>query len=248
MLLQCWLPSAHAVLRALFGVTHLILTTALQGGHRCHCHYFADGGPSQLWPPLPVAVLPSALALFSFLAVGAVVVLGVSGDVTVAGRTPMAGCPWALRSHMETGSRGRCHRAPCVSPPGPALAPPAGVWRSPGLPGRQWGAGGCPASGRCGPAWHAGLFKVLQTAAGPRPRPFFSLLSVEALLIWEQGPFMWRWAWPGLPVPPKPGDFLFIWCEEPRAPSETADGLWWCHKTWVTQLSVGHCGPAALLF
>lgn len=68
-------------------------------------------------------------------------------------------------------------------------------------------------AGCCGPAWHTVLFKVRQAAAGPpTPGRFFSLLFVQALLIWEQGPFMWCRASPGLPVPPTAGDFLFIWC------------------------------------
>ena len=124
--------------------------------------------------------------------------------------------------------------------------PPQGFWKHWGCQGG--GGGTAAASRRCGPAWHTEPLKVRQTAAGPRPGPFFTLLFVQALLIWEQGPFMWRRAWPGLASPPRAGDFLFIWHWEPRAWSETAGGIWWCHKTWVTQLSVGHCGLAALIF
>lgn len=134
------------------------------------------------------------------------------------GAHPRGGCLWAL----------------CVTPPAGSSSHFRASGKAQGCQG-----GAAPASGRCRPAWHTVPLKVRQTAAGPRPRPFFSLLFVRALLIWEQGPFMWRRAWPGLPVPPRAGDFLFIWHEEPRARSEIAGGIWWCHKTWVTQLSVG---------
>lgn len=61
------------------------------------------------------------------------------------------------------------------------------------------------------PAGHRAAQGVPDCSWPPAPGPFFPLLFVQDLLIWEQGPFMWRWASPGLPVPPMAGDFLFIW-------------------------------------
>lgn len=150
------------------------------------------------------------------------------------GRRPM-GIPLGRGARLQGGPL----RGSASDPTVLLFLPPQGFWKRRaarevavvGVPPLPAGAGGRPGTlsrSRCA---------RLQLA--PAPGPFFSPLFVRALLIWEQGPFMWRRAWPGLASPPRAGDFLFIWHREPRAPSETAGGTWWCHRTWVTQLSWG---------
>ena len=106
-----------------------------------------------------------------------------------------AGCPWVLHSHQGPGSPGYCCLAPCETPPHPSLPPTAG------LPGEQWRRPTPLASGRCGLGTRCPS-RCARLQLAPPPSPFFSPLCVQALLIREQGPFMWcwpRWAAPTHP-------------------------------------------------
>lgn len=133
----------------------------------------------------------------------------VSG-VTVAGGKLVAGCLWAFHSPCVPGSTGHCCPALGVTPPCLALPPTAGVLEKPRLPGEGGGGAALPSR-------HHATQGVPDCSWPPTPSPFFPLLFVQDLLIWEQGRFMWHWASPGLPAPPMAGDFLFIWRWEPGA-------------------------------
>ncbi|CAD7669943.1 unnamed protein product [Nyctereutes procyonoides] len=132
------------------------------------------------------------------------------GGVTVAGGKLVAGCLWAFHSPCMPGSTGHCCPALGVTPPCPALPPTAGVLEKPRLPGEGGGGAALPSG-------HRATQGVPDCSWPPAPSPFFPLLFVQDLLIWEQGRFMWHWASPGLPAPPMAGDFLFIWRWEPGA-------------------------------
>lgn len=111
------------------------------------------------------------LVLLSCFAAVVVVVVVVS----VPGRKLVAGCLWAFHSHLLSGSRG-CLRLALCDPTRPCSSSHCrGSGKAQGCQGGS-GGGAASASGRCGPAWHAGLFKVRQTAAGPPP-PALSSLS-----------------------------------------------------------------------
>lgn len=111
-----------------------------------------------------------------------------------AGSKLVAGCPWAL---LPLGS-GWDPTPSCSSSHGRGS-------------GKAQAARGAVEGGLPLPAGHRAAQGAPDCSWPPAPGPFFPLLFVQDLLIWEQGPFMWRWASPGLPVPPRAGDFLFIW-------------------------------------
>lgn len=150
------------------------------------------------WPPLQ-----PGLSWLSSLG-------GSQADLLLlAGSLFLAACWWpaAVRTPLPlgAGSTGGCCSAPGRTPPTPTLPPKAGVLEKPRLPGQQW-RGRLPL-----PAGHRAAQGAPDCSWPPAPGPFFPLFFVQDLLIWEQGPFMWHWASPGLPVPPMAGDFLFIW-------------------------------------
>lgn len=120
--------------------------------------------------------------------------------VALASRKLAADRPWAFHLQKVPDSTGRRRLAPCVTPP-PSRSSSHGR-----------GSGKAQAArGEEGEAGHRAAQGVPDSRRPPAPGPFFPLLFVRDLLIGEQGPFMWRWASPVLPVPPMAGDFLFIW-------------------------------------
>lgn len=111
-----------------------------------------------------------------------------------------------------------------------ALPPPQGSGEAEGA-GEQWG-------GAALPGWHTGRSRCARMQLPPAPA-LSSLCFLFSSFDLGTRPLYVAQGLTRLPVPPMAGDFLFIWCWELRARGRNCRGIWWCHKTWVTQLSVG---------
>lgn len=200
-----------------------------------HRPYFTDAGPG----------LEMLLALLVLLVVR--VPLMVLASLVLAGSWYQL-LPWASPTHTRCqGLEGAAVWLHVRPHPVLVCLPLQGFWKSPVLPGERWRRGR-PASGRCGPGTPCPS-RCARLQLAPPPGPFFSPFCVRALLICEQGPFMQRRPHqaPPQPSPTLGRGFPFHLALGAPLRARRQEGLV-VSQNRVTQLSVGHCGPAALIF